>query len=118
MNQTQVKYARARAAAILTARKAAVTEKHTTPAVRLSNDQKRLAIDVGAFRWNADKQEAHHNWYSGIVFDVERPAYVDQKAIDEEHGQLIEAYRKLEDELVLGDNDAALALLRAFEAGA
>jgi hypothetical protein len=113
MNQTQVKYARARAESVYKKRKAAIEAKHTVPAVKLTRTEKLFALTAGAFR--VDTTYTGYGWSDAVTFPAERDQEVNQVAIDAEQAALADAYRKLEDELVLGDNEQALALLRAFE---
>lgn len=118
MNQAQLKYARARAERILRERKDAIQAKHTTPAIRLSTSDKLDALKAGAFKIDKKAENLRFGWDRGVTFTGERDSKINQPAIDRETSELTEAYRKLEDELVLGDNERALALLKAFEAGA
>jgi hypothetical protein len=114
MNQTQVKYARARAEATFKARTAAIKAKHTTPAITLTKAEKLEALRTGQF--TIDPDQSRYSWADAVVFTAARDETIDQAALDAEQALLAAAYRKLEDELVLGDNEQALALLRAFEA--
>jgi hypothetical protein len=114
MNQTQVKYARARAEALFKTRTAAIKAKHTTPAVKLTQAEKFDALRAGQF--TIAPENSRYGWSDCVVFTAARDETVDQDAIDREQAALAAAYRTLEDELVLGDNEQALALLRAFEA--
>lgn len=116
MNQAQLKYARQRAERIFGSRKAAIRTKHTTPAVRLSTDEKLDALKAGTFKVNKKAEERRYGWERCVTFNGEREQKIDEAAIEQETAALTEAYRKLEDELVLGDNEQALALLKAFEA--
>ncbi|MBB3910129.1 hypothetical protein [Sphingomonas desiccabilis] len=116
MNQTQVKYARTRAQRIFESRKQALAVKHTTPAIRLSTEAKLAALKAGAFRIDATHDERRYGWSHCVIFTAERGEEIDKAALEAETAELTETYRKHEDELVLGDNEAALALLRAFEA--
>lgn len=118
MNQAQLKYARARAERVFRDRKDAIAAKHTTPAVRLSDVEKLDALKAGAFKIDKKAEGLRYGWERGVVFNGERDRKVNQPAIERETAELTEAYRKLEDELVLGDNETALALLKAFEAEA
>ncbi|WP_066803268.1 hypothetical protein [Sphingomonas asaccharolytica] len=118
MNQAQLKYARARAERVFRDRKDAIVAKHTTPAVRLSTGEQLDALRAGAFKIDKKAGQLRYGWEYGVTFTAERDQKVNQPEIDRETAELTEAYRKLEDELVLGDNEQALVLLRAFEGAA
>jgi hypothetical protein len=117
MNATQLKYARQRAEAIRNARLADLRKKHTTDSISLTLEQRLDALRSGAFTVNPSKVRYDH-WYNAVEFMGERDHAFNQEAFDAEKVELEEAYRKLEDELVLGDNDTALALLKEFEGSA
>ena len=118
MNQTQIKYARERAANVLSARKKALTAAHTTPAVALTGAERLQAIKDGAVKLDfKGVSDNNHWWHSAVSFTAERPVKVNTKALNAATATLQATYDKLIDELVLGDNEAALALLRAFESG-
>lgn len=118
MNQTQLKYARERAAKTFTARKAALEKKFTTPAVKLTSIEKLEALKAGKFKIDTKTDQLRYGWDHGVTFPAEKPRKFDQKGFDEALAALTERYDALVGELVLGDNEAALALLKAFEADA
>lgn len=120
MNQTQIKYARERAAVIRKRREEALREKHTVTPKLLTDDEKLKALKTGAFTITPlkDRQTGNfrNSWINYVNFTGEVKGGLDLKAFNAEFEKLDAAYRKLIDELVLGDNEQALALLRAFEA--
>lgn len=114
MNQTQLKYARERASSIRKRREEVLKDKHTTPSIKLSTDDKLKALKAGAFK--VSKATPASLWYNSVTFTDEVVGGLNQKAFDAEKAALDVAYNRLIDELVLGDHEEALRLLRAFEA--
>lgn len=116
MNQTQLKYARDRATKILARRTETLKASFTVPAVKLSCLERLEALKAGKFK--VDTKKAGDNrvwWHSGVTFTAERAEKFDKKRHDAALAALNADYEKLIDELVLGDNEQALALLKAFE---
>lgn len=119
MNATQIKYARERAQGIYKVRKGAIEAKYTLPAVTLTASEKQSALHLGNFT-TKDLGEDHRGLYyiSDLVkFRAEKPEKVDCVAITLETTALDAAYQRLTDQLVLGDSEAALAMLEAFAQG-
>lgn len=117
MNQTQIKYARERAAAIHKRRSADLQAEHTIAPVTMTVDEKLKAIKSGAFSIvpPKDRQSGYNSgWSTHVIFRDEvkgglSPSFGKAKA------KLDAAFTKLNDELVLGDNEMALKLLEAFD---
>lgn len=116
MNQTQVKYARERAASIYKRRCADLTKKHTVEAVILTTDEKLKALKAGAFTVKPAKdRRSNYSWSENVIFAGEIKGGLDDK-YEMAKAQLDAAFTRLNDELVLGDNEQALRLLEAFDA--
>lgn len=111
MNQTQLKYARVRAEAILYAKEKAITLKHTTDAKTLTNEQKIDALFAGTFKLNSSTGP----WNTRIDFG-ETFKTVDTEKCNLELKIIREKFTRIMDELVLGDNNEALLMLKEFEA--
>lgn len=137
MNQTQVKYARQRAQEIFNDKKAALKGKFSSPGKTLTLTQKLNALEAGEFtivepasaQNTANLSSVYLEVYSAypyrsnkseleqrIRFNAETAPTYDTKAEDEAHKALKSTYLALTDELMLGDNQEALKLLKAFEA--
>lgn len=116
MNQSQLKYARERAEKIYSAKRTAIVEKHTTEAVEFTTEQKIKAIKDGAYTVDKSQMRDGWRWADCIRFKGERNRFIDNGKVQAETKTLDSTYRKLMDELILGDNEKALELLRAFEA--
>jgi len=119
MNQTQLKYARKRAEDAFNAKLKAVTEKHTTPAQTLTDAEKIEALKRGAFTVNPvvednSKYGWKRNWWQYLDFG-ETFASINAVARDKESAEISVKFHALMDELILGDDDKAIALLREFE---
>lgn len=111
MNQTQLKYARERAASIKRRREEKLNESYNGS--KMTNDKKAEAVKSGRF----EVIGAGYHWYDRIVF-LDDVRGMTEDAYKKAFGDLKVEYDKLIDELVLGDNEQALALLKAFEAAA
>jgi len=118
MNQTQIKYARQRAEAIFSDKSKALEIKHNTKGVSLTIKERLDALMDGDFsiKEPSDYQGAHQ-WHYQVVFDAEKPAVFDRDSYEKDHKELKTAFNALMDELMLGDNQEALKLLKAFEVG-
>lgn len=117
MNQTQIKYAQERAKAIHAKRNTALREEHSITAVRLTTDQKYAALKAGEFSiLPKGKRYGGSHWHHDIVFNNEIIGGLNHATYDPAKATLDATFTKLNDELVLGDNELALALLQAFEA--
>jgi hypothetical protein len=114
VNQSQIKYARERAGTLRNGREKTLREKHTTPSVSLSCEEKLKALKDGRFK--VVKVASNDWWHKGVNFTDEVKGGLNQKAFDKDLAELNASYTKLIDELVLGDNEEALRLLKAFEA--
>lgn len=110
MNQSQLKYARMRAEALLKQKEVELTEKYTTPAKSLTDQEKIDAVLSGQFTIRTDKGW----WYTRIDFG-EQMKTIDIDKRDPELKKLRESFTKLMDEMILGDDDLALEMLREFE---
>jgi hypothetical protein len=113
VNGTQLKYARERATAIYSKRRTAVNDKYKiTP---MTCGERLQALENGRFSINnrgRDDQNSHY-WYQYVVFsDMSQQ---DTVRLDKELEELRLGYQNLLDQLILGDADEALELLKAFE---
>lgn len=110
MNATQVRYARERAASIKRELEHKLSAERF-PQARLTDKQKIAALKAGEF--TVDKSKNGRPWASQIVFDGE-PQGLSDEAYNASLKKVRDAYTRVIDELVLGDNEAALALLKVF----
>ena len=114
MNSTQTKYARERAKDIFNDKMAELSKKYT--AKPFTTDEAIEALLAGKFKIVEVPKNYSNQWYNRVSFD-DAPK-VDTEAHMEERRALQEKYRRLLDELVLGDNQEALKLLKAFKGNA
>lgn len=112
MTQAQVKYARQRAEAIYAAKRQAIEQAYTTEAVNLTTEEKIAAIKTDRI----EVASSGSYWAYNIKFLDETPRVVHMEQAKPELTKLKQDFDKLMDELVLGDNEEALALLKQFEA--
>lgn len=118
MNQSQVKYVRQRAESMYNTKRSAILSKYRVNPVYITNSQKLDALRVGKFSIDEKGMDGfNRNWYSCVVFEDEVIPTVDTIAQAAEVDALYARYNTLMDELVLGDNEVALELLKAFELG-
>jgi len=117
MNQQQLKYAKQRVDDLYSAKKTALRNKFTIPGVCLTEDEKLEALRKGEYEVTpAIQGYGDRSWHYRIHFPQERPTVVDKVAVDAAEKELKATYRKLMDELMLGDNEQALQLIKEFEA--
>lgn len=117
MNQAQLKYARERASTIYKKRVSDLRTAHTVEAKTLTNDEKLKALKAGRFSVPRKASSTHLSWWhNDITFTDEVKGGLNSDTFDPAKAKIDTAYEKLIDELVLGDNEQALALLKAFEA--
>lgn len=118
MSQTQVKYARQRAEGIYAEKRKALETEFKKDGVVLDINQKLDAIRKGEI--TIKKPAAYqggHQWSYQITFDAEKPAEFDNDGYTAAETELRKVFTALLDELILGDNEIALAMLKAFELG-
>jgi hypothetical protein len=118
MNNEQMKYTKQRAQDIKSQKLQALTAKYTTKAVTFTFDEKLQAIKDGKYTtiegYKGEKYGA--NWSHYIVFTDEKPAVTDTEGLNKAKAEINEKFIKLMDELMLGDSEEAINLLKAFEA--
>lgn len=114
MNQQQVKYARHRAEGILLEKRKLIEAKYTDQGHTMSFEERIAALKAGEFTVTGDCKSSHQ-WSYHIKFNADRPRVVDYDAMKPEIDALNKVFQSLLDELVLGDNEEALRLLKAFE---
>lgn len=111
MNATQLKYAKERAQQLYNTKSRQINEKYTvTP---LTTEEALAALEAGEFTLKEPSGYYKNSWYNYVSFN--KAPTPDKKAQDKEQNELKEQYTRLLDELVLGDNQQALELLKAFE---
>lgn len=117
MNQQQKKYALERITEIYKKKSAAIKEKHTTKAVRLSPQERLKAFKSGKFKIRPDASTigSYTDVVDIITFNDEAPEKADDKKISALQDALDKEYNRVRDEIVLGDPGAALELIRKFE---
>lgn len=117
MNQQQKKYAMGRLATIRSRRESELKQKYTTPAVAHTPSERAAMFKRGEF--TVDKSVKRITGYTDLLevvqFKGEREATVNQAALDKAKAALLKEYNKACDELMLGDETKALALIKAFD---
>jgi hypothetical protein len=115
MNQSQIKHALARATALKVIKLKALKASFDAKVVNLSVEEKLKARKAGKF---SVAKACAGTWRSGIdeyiIFDAD--VKFDYPSFNKASDKIEAAYSALIDELVLGDQEHALHLLRAFEA--
>ena len=115
MNQQQIRYVSKRANEILSQKQKDIREKHTTKAVQIDVKDKLKALETGTFTINKTPLDKGYGWQSCIVFPGEVLGDTDREAITKDTQKLQEIFNKLMDELILGDNEVAMKLLKELE---
>ena len=113
MNATQMKYAKERAKDLYNARRIEIDNRYRPEALGL--DACLEAIKSGDFTLKEPEGYGKQTWYNWVSFN--RAPTPDKKAQAKEQEDLKAGYVRLIDELVLGDNEKALQLLKAFAEG-
>jgi hypothetical protein len=116
MNSQQLKYARARANAILSKRTKAIRERWASKEKRLSPTEKLAALKAGEFAVKKPLAGVDRYWWDYVIFTKEIDT--DTVGMNTELATLHEEFTKLMDELMLGDQEVALKALKAFEQNA
>ena len=125
MNQTQVKYARQRAQEIYNTKKAEIEKEYNRQPKQMTVLEKVAALREGRFEI-VEPTAMPYDLYTyrsvGVDMYIRYTAVKDQpkpdlKEMNERLAKLKSAYLSLTDELMLGDNQEALKLLKAFEVG-
>lgn len=116
MNNEQLKYARVRAKDAYDYKLNILKREFTTQQIRLTPEQRIKALKDGNF--TIKKQPSGNAYYLADVIDFpgEVNAVFDTVGYEAKAEVVRKAYNALTDELVLGDNEQALQLLRQFEA--
>lgn len=113
MNQQQLKYAQKRAEEIFERRLAALKKSLVVKEVNLSFEEQIKALKAGEFSVVVPKDSWRRSISECIKFHGEKAS--DTSAFDKASSKLHKEYRRLLDELVLGDNDIALSMLQKFD---
>lgn len=125
MNQTQRNYIVSRVSKITLQKDIELRDKLVvrTPGVQLSASQKYDAIKKGEYKLKPKSTALNRGCISRFglevdnvfVFPAESEEKTDSKAYEKAAKKLYAAKRALVDEVMVGDNEQALKLLRAFE---
>lgn len=116
MNQQQIKYARQRIEQLYAEKRKEIQLKTRTDAVILTAAQKCEALRNGEFIVDKSALTANcYSWQYAIRFPAEQPAQIDHEEFKRLSAKLDALYTKTMDELMLGDNEEAAKLIKAFE---
>jgi uncharacterized protein YaaR (DUF327 family) len=119
MNNEQMKYIKQRASEIKSQKLNEIKEKFTDKGVSLTLEQKLQALKDGKFTVTTPPTENIKYgilWYSFISFNGEKSGKTDTEGLNKAKAEINQKFTKLMDELMLGDSEEALRLLKAFEA--
>jgi len=117
MTQAQVKYARQRAEQVYADKKSTLRQEFQDKGVMLNIEDRLRAIVDGEFTvTETQEHEGAHSWYYHIKFNAERNPVFDNDGYTAAEKELRTLFIKLTDELMLGDNQEALKLIKEFEA--
>lgn len=120
MNQQQIKYARQRLEKIFSEKRKSIESACTVEANTLSYQGRLDALKAG--RFTVVKHDyAYQAGYADridqyIKFTDETPKNFDKVSYDKAIKTLTDKYEKALDELILGDNQEALEMIKQFEA--
>lgn len=118
MNREQVRYALKRVDSIFKDKKQEIREKHSTPSIKLTLEEKLEALKKGKFKVaSCPSGSSYRSPYleNYITFAGTKKATIDQKKITEETRKLQAKADELRDQFMLGESEEALKLLAEFE---
>ena len=118
MNQQQRKYAKERIESLVLERLGAINKKHTAPAVTLTKEQRFKAFKKGEYKIKPGVKPEISNYtaVSDIIdFNGERKSASNHIKINEITKKINLEHQKIMDELMLGDCEKALELIKKFE---
>jgi uncharacterized protein YaaR (DUF327 family) len=117
MNNEQMKYIKQRASEIKSQKLNEIKEKFTDKGVSLTLEQKLQALKDGKFTVTpTDNIKYGMSWYNFVSFNGEKSGKIDTEGLNKAKAEINQKFTKLMDELMLGDSEEALRLLKAFEA--
>ena len=123
MDREQLKYARQRANEIYSTKLNSLNEQFYSPGKTLTSQEKLEALKAGKFTVSdipvTQRRRDYYgdpSWTNYVVFTDETEATTDAEGLKKAQTDLRTKFNKMMDELMLGDNDEALKLLREFEA--
>lgn len=113
MNSSQIKYARERIDQIARQKSQAIREKYA--AAQLTTYQKLELLREGRFIVTVPEPDKHINsFFDHVQFEGEIKR--NREAEQAEQEELRRIVVRIKDELILGDNEEAMRLLKEFEA--
>lgn len=117
MNQQQKKYAQSRVSAIYERRQHDLRKLHTTPAVRLTSTERATAIRAGKAKLLPEVKRIsnYDDVIDVFVFDGERAEKIDNAKLEKALAELKTEFNNVMDELMLGDAEEAIKLIKAFD---
>tara|TARA_R110000803_G_scaffold8609_3_gene27589 strand:+ start:38 stop:394 length:357 start_codon:yes stop_codon:yes gene_type:complete len=115
MNQRQIKYAEQRLSDVYKSRKAQIEGSCTKLGNTLSNTETLKALKVGDFKVRSKIVGYGNTLGSYITFNQEYPEKFDKEKCTKQIRALDKEYTKIKDELILGDNQEALQMIKNFE---
>ena len=116
MNQQQRKYSVSRVEEIFLLKSEELREKHTKEGKTLSGEEKVKALKSGKFKIKPDIKNLDSYSYITRVFDFtgEKKSVFNQALFDKEVKTLRKEKSKILDEIMLGDEENALRLIKEF----
>lgn len=116
MNIKEKQYAMGRIDAIAAAKCAAISTKHTVPAIKLSPQERLKAFKAGAYKINADvrKIEKYTDVCDVVSFANEMNESQDWGKIRAESKKVTDRATAIKDQLMLGDSAEALRMIEEF----
>lgn len=116
MNKQQRDYAMSRVQAIAIAKIEEIRKKHTKPGIQLTPEERYQALVKGEFKVRKSIVRIHPNTdvEDAVTFNAERETTRDAAKIEAETEKVVAEATRIKDQLMLGDSEAALAMIEAF----
>lgn len=117
MNQQQKKYAQNRVSAIYARRQRDLRKSMITPAIKISPSERADAIRAGKVKLRPGIKRIgnYDDVIDVLVFDGERDEKVDEAKLTKALSELETEFNNVMDELMLGDAEEAIKLIKAFD---
>lgn len=115
MNQQQIRYVKSRAEEMYKGKQRQLNDKFRVKAVTLTHEQMHKALKSGDFKIKPYNTGAYYV-RDFISFPQETPEAFDREGFEKALTSLQKSFNTLMDEIMIGDNEKAIKLLKEFEA--
>lgn len=116
MNQQQRVYAKKRLSDIRDKKFAEIKKNNTVEEKRLTDKQRVAALRAGRFKIKPLEGVRRAMWINDVIdFDAESEGSINRDVIQKQQEAVDKKYFKILDQLMLGDGELALEMIKDFE---